>query len=144
LWMEPPPHAWRLQSVAEAECRRAAAAAEQAYRDAFREEGVAPEEGALAEEHQVRRGGHVHCQQCTGTVYTCRWVGRAPAFPSHNYSHITHNMPENGKLFGGLQIQACVLQHTTRCLLGAVLLRLALTGQMHCHPLSPPATCSAA
>lgn len=81
LWMEPPPHAWRLQSVAEAECRRAAAAAEQAYRDAFREEGVAPEEGALAEEHQVRRDGHLNCHQRTGTVYTCRWVGKARPFP---------------------------------------------------------------
>ncbi len=43
----------KLQGVAEAECRRAASAAEDAYRSAFDDASVAPEPEALAAEHQV-------------------------------------------------------------------------------------------
>jgi hypothetical protein len=41
------------QGVADAECRRAAAAAEETYRRAFDAEGVAPEPELLLAEHQV-------------------------------------------------------------------------------------------
>lgn len=43
-----------FQSVAEAECRRASDAAEQAYLQAFNRE-CQPEEAAFAREQQVRR-----------------------------------------------------------------------------------------
>lgn len=42
------------QGVADAECRRAAAAAEEAYRREFDAEGVPPEPDALLAEHRVR------------------------------------------------------------------------------------------
>jgi hypothetical protein len=45
-----------LQSVAEAECRRAAFEAEERYRDSFKVGDLPPEEEALFIEHQVGGG----------------------------------------------------------------------------------------
>ena len=47
--------ACRLQGVAEAECRRAAAAAEEVYMREFNQEGTPAEAEALLQEHLVRR-----------------------------------------------------------------------------------------
>ena len=46
-----------LQSVAEAECRRAALEAEDCYRSSFKADDTAPEEEDLFAEHQVGGGG---------------------------------------------------------------------------------------
>lgn len=48
------PHRLSLQGVAEAECRRAAAAAEEVYSREFNMEGVSAEGEALLQEHLVR------------------------------------------------------------------------------------------
>jgi hypothetical protein len=47
---------WYEQGVSDAECRRAAAAAEELYRREFDAEAVPPEDGALLAEHQVGFG----------------------------------------------------------------------------------------
>jgi hypothetical protein len=63
-----------LQGVAEAECRRAADAAEAAYCAAFRESATAPEEAAL-------QGEHRRACEAASAAYTSAAIGEPSVRP---------------------------------------------------------------